>query len=265
MLKLSNSQLKCNYSTTFNYSTLVNVGAGISTTAKIPDFRSPITGLYANLQKYNLPYPEAIFDIDYFLKKPSAFYELSRELFPGTFHPTLTHYFIKLLHEKGHLQRNYTQNIDMLERLAGIDESLLVEAHGSFHTAQCVGSLKKVVMGQDKDDKDLSRDRDLENTTEDSDSSSDSSSSYPKLRRAIRIPGCGKTFKIDQFKEAVFKETIPRCDHCQGLIKPNIVFFGEQLPDRFHSLTQSDFPKNCDALIVLGTSLTGLLYHTIKY
>lgn len=36
------------------------------TAAGIPDFRSPDTGLYANLQKYNLPYPEAIFQIDYF-------------------------------------------------------------------------------------------------------------------------------------------------------------------------------------------------------
>lgn len=34
--------------------------------AGIPDFRSPGTGLYANLQKYQLPYPEAIFQIDYF-------------------------------------------------------------------------------------------------------------------------------------------------------------------------------------------------------
>ena len=28
--------------------------------------RSPNTGIYANLKKYNLPYPEAIFEIDYF-------------------------------------------------------------------------------------------------------------------------------------------------------------------------------------------------------
>lgn len=34
--------------------------------AGIPDFRSPSTGLYANLQKYHLPYPEAIFEISYF-------------------------------------------------------------------------------------------------------------------------------------------------------------------------------------------------------
>lgn len=34
--------------------------------AGIPDLRSPSTGIYANLEKYHLPYPEAIFDISYF-------------------------------------------------------------------------------------------------------------------------------------------------------------------------------------------------------
>eukprot|EP01122_Echinamoeba_exundans_P004912 TRINITY_DN1511_c0_g1_i3.p1 TRINITY_DN1511_c0_g1~~TRINITY_DN1511_c0_g1_i3.p1 ORF type:complete len:176 (-),score=39.28 TRINITY_DN1511_c0_g1_i3:913-1440(-) len=38
-------------------------GAGISVAAGIPDFRSPGTGLYSNLQKYNLPFPEAVFEI----------------------------------------------------------------------------------------------------------------------------------------------------------------------------------------------------------
>ena len=45
---------------------VVLVGAGISVSAGIPDFRTPGTGLYDNLQKYDLPSPEAIFDIDFF-------------------------------------------------------------------------------------------------------------------------------------------------------------------------------------------------------
>ena len=51
---------------------IVMTGAGISTSAGIPDFRSPGTGLYSQLEKYNLPYPQAIFEINYF--KVSCFF-----------------------------------------------------------------------------------------------------------------------------------------------------------------------------------------------
>ena len=40
-----------------------------------------------------------------------------------------------------------------------------------------------------------------------------------------------------------------------GLVKPDIVFFGEQLPARYHSCVTQDFSK-CDLLIVMGTSLS---------
>ena len=73
-------------------------GAGISVSAGIPDFRTPGTGLYDNLQKYDLPHPQAIFSIDYFRERPGAFYALCRELWPGTYAPTATHLFIRLLH-----------------------------------------------------------------------------------------------------------------------------------------------------------------------
>ncbi|KAF2770410.1 NAD-dependent deacetylase sirtuin-2 [Teratosphaeria nubilosa] len=114
------------------------VGAGISTSAGIPDFRSPTTGLYANLARLDLPYPEAVFDLAYFRQRPEAFYTLARELYPGQFRPTITHSFLKLLQDKGLLWRHFTQNIDCLERVAGVEGERIVEAHGSFGAQACV-------------------------------------------------------------------------------------------------------------------------------
>ena len=55
-----------------------------------------------------------------------------QELMPGTFKPTPTHSFLRLLADKGMLQRVYTQNIDCLEREAGTDPELIVAAHGEL-------------------------------------------------------------------------------------------------------------------------------------
>lgn len=113
-------------------------GAGISTSAGIPDFRSPDTGLYSNLAKLDLPYAEAVFDIDYFKENPKAFYTLAHELYPGKFMPTKFHYLIRLFQDKGLLKRVYTQNIDTLERVAGVEDEYIVEAHGSFAKNHCI-------------------------------------------------------------------------------------------------------------------------------
>lgn len=53
---------------------VVLTGAGVSVAAGIPDFRTPGTGLYDNLQKYNLPFPEAIFEMDFFRANPKPFF-----------------------------------------------------------------------------------------------------------------------------------------------------------------------------------------------
>ncbi|PIA16979.1 NAD-dependent deacetylase sirtuin-2, partial [Coemansia reversa NRRL 1564] len=128
---------------------IVMAGAGISTSAGIPDFRSPGTGLYANLREYKLPYPEAIFTIDYFRKNPKPFYVLAKELYPGQFVPTLSHFFVSMLAKKGLLLRHYTQNIDCLERAAGVDSDLIVEAHGSFHESHCISDQCRKEYAQD--------------------------------------------------------------------------------------------------------------------
>jgi NAD-dependent SIR2 family protein deacetylase len=81
---------------------VIATGAGISVSAGIPDFRSPKTGLYDNLAKYNLPFPEAIFTLDYFKKQPEAFYTLAQSFLDlDKFDPTPTHFFCKMLQDKG--------------------------------------------------------------------------------------------------------------------------------------------------------------------
>ena len=117
---------------------IVLTGAGISVSCGIPDFRSPGTGLYDNLQRFNLPDPQAIFTLSYFRRHPEAFTALARELYPSLFTPSPTHHFITLLHRHGLLLRAYTQNIDGLEYLAELPADRLVQAHGGFHSSHCI-------------------------------------------------------------------------------------------------------------------------------
>ncbi|XP_044902453.1 NAD-dependent protein deacetylase sirtuin-2 isoform X3 [Felis catus] len=208
------------------------VGAGISTSAGIPDFRSPSTGLYANLEKYRLPYPEAIFEIGYFKKHPEPFFALAKELYPGQFKPTVCHYFIRLLKEKGLLLRCYTQNIDTLERVAGLEPEDLVEAHGTFYTSHCTSALcrREYTLSWMKGVETL------------------------KARAATTTLDSPVLEAQDPIAQKIFSEVTPKCEKCQSVVKPDIVFFGENLPARFFSCMQSDFLK-VDLLLIMGTSL----------
>ncbi|MCJ1395851.1 Sir2 histone deacetylase Hst2 [Xylographa bjoerkii] len=185
---------------------VVMTGAGISTSAGIPDFRSPDTGLYANLARLNLPYAEAVFDISYFRNNPLPFYMLAHELYPGNFRPTIAHSFIRLLSDKGMLLKLFTQNIDCLEREAGVPNEKIVEAHGSFARQRCIE--------------------------------------------------CKTSYPDDLMKATVEKAEVPHCitPQCNGLVKPDIVFFGEQLPEDF--FTNHSLPSAADLCIVMGTSLS---------
>lgn len=122
---------------------VVLTGAGLSVAAGIPDFRSPGTGLYSKLQEYKLPYPEAIFSIDYFNKDPTAFLGLAKELLTKDFEPTLGHKFIKKLQDEEVLLMNLTQNIDDLEIKAGVHEDKLLQAHGHSRSAHCISCKKE--------------------------------------------------------------------------------------------------------------------------
>ena len=114
----------------------VLTGAGISTSAGIPDFRSPDSGLYSQMKSFHLPYPEAVFSMDYFLTNPEVFYTVAKGMM-GKYVPTKAHYLIRLLQDKGILLKNYTQNVDNLEADAGVKPTNVMQAHGSVATARC--------------------------------------------------------------------------------------------------------------------------------
>ncbi|VDP26375.1 unnamed protein product [Schistosoma curassoni] len=124
-------------------SILVITGAGISVSCGIPDFRSR-DGIYARLSRDypDLSSPQAMFDMSYFKRNPIPFFKFAKELFPGQFSPSITHRMIALLESKDKLLRNYTQNIDTLEQAAGITR--LIQCHGSFASATCTNCKLKV-------------------------------------------------------------------------------------------------------------------------
>ncbi len=57
-------------------------------------------------------------------------YLFIQEIYPGKFKPSLSHRFIHQLEKNNKLLRNYTQNIDTLEREAGITR--VIECHGEM-------------------------------------------------------------------------------------------------------------------------------------
>jgi len=181
---------------------VVMAGAGISVNSGIPDFRSPGTGLYSRINPGQ-------FSLEFLMNDPAEFYRIVKEIFGGvidnTVHPTYSHYFYKLLADKGLLKRLYTQNIDTLDQRAGVPEQLIIEAHGSFNHARCVSCLKPVEC-------------------------------------------------METFWKLVFDDQVPTCVSCGNIIRPDVVFFGEGLPDTFFKYHQSDL-KEADLLIVMGTSL----------
>ena len=203
---------------------VVMAGAGMSVSAGIPDFRTPGTGVYENLQKYDLPYPEAIFELGFFRDNPAPFYDWCKCLWPGSIKPTYTHYFLKLLHEQGKLRRCFTQNIDTLETTAGLPRDKVVGAHGNMDGASCIDNGQAVPIEE--------------------------------LEAALFVDDEGE-------RERAWMELSVKYG---GLVKPDIVFFGEQLPQHFFERSALDLPS-ADLLIVVGTSLqvfpfAGLVDHT---
>lgn len=103
------------------------------------------------------------------------------------------------------LLKHFTQNIDCLERLAGVPGEMIVEAHGSFANQHCIE--------------------------------------------------CKAAYPEKMMKECIAEGKVPKCQECKtGLVKPDITFFGEALPEDF--FLNRTLPGAADLCIVMGTSLT---------
>jgi NAD+-dependent protein deacetylase SIR2 len=100
----------------------------------------------------------------------------------------------------------FTQNIDCLERVAGVPSDKIIDAHGSFATQRCIE--------------------------------------------------CKEEYPDEKMKEHVFGGKVPYCDKegCKGLVKPDIVFFGEALPKAFDNNTYQ--VAMADLVLIVGTSLS---------
>ena len=203
----------------------------------IPDFRSPggIYSIVGETYPELVKTPEKIFSIGYFRQNVKAFFEFNAKMVQGVtsgaYKPSICHKFIAELEKRGKLLRQYTQNIDGLEGVAGVTR--YVACHGNFDTVTCT-----------------------------------------------RSGSCGTTaVDAEIAKEAVLKGEVPICQKCaanpppslnsnvpegaepnacelydKGVLKHDIVMFGEALPERFFSHIRTDC-EEADLIIVIGTSL----------
>lgn len=174
-------------------------GAGISTSAGIPDFRGP-NGIYRTLKVRD---PEGIFDIRRFMADPSEFYRFHRGLLEimEKAEPTKAHRFLAEL-EKARKDKTVTiitQNVDGLHQRAGSEN--VIEIHGGIAKNFCTI--------------------------------------------------CGRGFSLKELKDLMATQDVPRCG-CSGVIKPDIVFFGEAVKDLDVCFEEA---SRCDLMLVIGSSL----------
>ncbi|MDX6685285.1 MAG: NAD-dependent deacetylase, partial [Baekduia sp.] len=107
-------------------------GAGISVPSGIPDFRSPGTGLWENVD------PMEVAHIDAWRADPERFWHFYGSRFQTLRdkQPNGAHLALVELERRGLLDGVITQNIDRLHRRAGTRH--LVEVHGSIDTSSCL-------------------------------------------------------------------------------------------------------------------------------
>ena len=178
---------------------VVLTGAGISVPSGIPDFRSPGTGLWENVD------PMEVAHIDAWRRDPDRFWNFYSQRFVSLIdkQPNEAHIALAELERRGLVKAVITQNIDRLHRLAGSER--LIEVHVSIDRSVCMECGGKV-----------------------------------PLERVVKL------------LEAV--EGAPLCEACVAPLMPDVVLFGELLPERALSEAQQ-LAMDADLMICVGSSL----------
>jgi NAD-dependent SIR2 family protein deacetylase len=200
-------------------------GAGISTESGIPDYRGP-AGRARRVKP--VTYQE-------FVSVPAArqrYWARShlgwRRIAAAT--PNAGHYAVAELERRGLLAGIITQNVDGLHQAAG--SRSVIELHGSLARVCCLGC------GRRTSREELGRRLRAANPGWDA--------------RAAAVSPDGDAVLTDD-QVAGFR--VVGCTACGGLLKPDVVFFGENVPAgrvaACYGLT-----SRADALLVLGSSLT---------
>lgn len=112
-------------------------GAGVSVPSGIPDFRSPGSGLWENVN------PMEVAHIDAFRRDPDRFWSFYGQRFATLQdkRPNAAHEALAELERRGLIRGVVTQNIDRLHRAAGSRN--VVEVHGSIEWSVCLSCRRR--------------------------------------------------------------------------------------------------------------------------
>ncbi len=212
---------------------LILSGAGLSTESGIPDYRGP-TGLArqaggATPMTYQTFTGRAEARRRYWARSYLGWRHITRAV------PNDGHRAVAELSRRGLLTGIITQNVDGLHQAAGpvMGGAAVTELHGSLHWVACLSC------GQRTPRTELARRLEAANPGWDA-----------ELAAAIKPDG-----DADTDDEAVASFQVVDCSVCHGVLKPDVVFFGENVP-RPRAEACYALVERSSALVVLGSSLT---------
>ncbi|MGC4932547.1 Sir2 family NAD-dependent protein deacetylase [Gordonia sp. DT30] len=201
-------------------------GAGISTDSGIPDYRSPGAPVRTPMTAQMFAStPE--FRRHYWARNHLGWRHMDAA------RPNLAHHALTTMQAQGRLAGIITQNVDMLHTKAG--SRRVIELHG------CYGRVRCVACGFT-----LSRHR-LAETLEELN---------PGFAQRVRGRGAIEVAPdADMMLDDTDDFVVADCPRCGGILKPDIVYFGENAPKELVAQAFS-LIDDCDALLVAGSSLT---------